>query len=279
MRTVPFSLLLLALPTLSACGPSEPPRDATNEAAPSALAPEPMKIPAGMVLVPGATFKMGLDGGSKSEGPAHEVSVGSFLMDKLEVTSAESRDCVEHKQCPPPGEGEFCNGLRPERDKHPINCVDKEAAAAFCEYRGKRLPTEAEWELAARGTDGRLYPWGDTLPNQDLVCWKRLEEKLGTCEVGSHPAGASPYGVHDMSGNVFEWTSSPFCRYGEACDGAQLTGRGGSWGSANPANMRATARAGGAPNHQRDLLGVRCAKDVPSQSPPSSPMRGAGAGK
>ncbi|MBL9021846.1 MAG: formylglycine-generating enzyme family protein [Myxococcales bacterium] len=267
MRLALLSPVLLTLSTLIACGPSEPPRDASNGPSTSALPAQEAKVPAGMVLVPSATFRMGFDGGSKSEAPAHEVNVGPFLIDKLEVTSAEYRECLERKQCPPPGEGEFCNGLRPERDRHPINCIDKDGAEAFCKFRGKRLPTEAEWELAARGTDGRLYPWGDTLPNQDIVCWKRLEEKLGTCEVGLHPGGASPYGVLDMSGNVFEWTSSPFCRYGEACDGAELTGRGGSWDYSNPANMRATSRAGGPPNHKRDLLGVRCAKDVPGAAP------------
>jgi len=222
-----------------------------------------------MVRVPGATFKMGFDGGSASEGPAHDATVESFFLDVHEVTSGEYRACFERKQCQPPGEGEFCNGLRPERDKHPINCVDKQSAEAYCAFKGKRLPTEAEWELAARGTDGRLYPWGNAEPNQDRLCWKRLDEKLGTCEVGVHPTGASPYGLMDMSGNVFEWTSSSFCRYGEACASEQFAGRGGSWDYSNPANVRATSRAGGPPGHKRDLLGFRCAKDAAPRQPPS----------
>lgn len=269
LARVMLALCALGVP---ACGPSEPPHDGSDPVV-SALPPEPPRVPPGMVQIPAATFKMGFDGGSKSEAPAHEVSVRSFFLDKLEVTSSEYRECVERKQCPPPGEGEFCNGLRPERDKHPINCVDKDSADAYCAFRGKRLPTEEEWELAARGTDGRLYPWGDTPPNQDLLCWKRLDEKLGTCEVGSHPGGATPHGVQDMSGNVFEWTSSRFCRYGEACDTNQFSGRGGSWDYSNPANVRATSRAGGPPGHKRDLLGFRCAKDAEpkAETKPSSP--------
>jgi formylglycine-generating enzyme required for sulfatase activity len=266
MRIVSLAALVPSVCVLLGCGPSEPPRDASSEPAVSALPVEAPKVPPGMVTIPAATFKMGFDGGNKSEGPAHDVTVKSFFLDKLEVTSVEYRECVERKQCPPPGEGEFCNGLRPERDKHPINCVDKDSADAYCAFRGKRLPTEEEWELAARGTDGRLYPWGDTPPNQDLLCWKRLDEKLGTCEVGTHAAGASPYGVLDMAGNVFEWTSSRFCRYGEPCDSDQLSGRGGSWDYSNPANVRATSRAGGPPGHKRDLLGFRCAKDLPGQA-------------
>jgi formylglycine-generating enzyme required for sulfatase activity len=266
-----FVLVFVSLPLVVACS-SEPIRDPSAETSSAVLQPEPPKVPPGMVLVPAAKLRMGVDGGKENEGPAHDVEVAAFYIDKLEATSAEYRECFEKRQCGAAGEGEFCNGLRPERDKHPINCIDKASAEAYCTFRGKRLPTEEEWELAARGTDGRVFPWGDEMPNQDLLCWDRLEEKLGTCEVGAHPAGASPYGVLDMSGNVFEWTSSPYCRYGEqpsgdpskpsGCDGSQYSGRGGSWDYSNPRNVTATSRAGGPPAHKRDLLGVRCVKDV-----------------
>jgi formylglycine-generating enzyme required for sulfatase activity len=256
-----------------ACSSPEPIKDPSDQASASvSLAPGPPKTPPGMVMVPTTTFKMGVDGGNPNESPMHDVTVQAFFIDRLETTSAEYNTCFERKQCPPAGEGEFCNSLRPERDKHPANCIDKASAEAYCAFRGKRLPTEEEWELAARGTDGRRFPWGDGEPNQDLLCWKRLDEKLGTCEVGTHPKGVSPFDVLDMSGNVFEWTSSPFCKYGhkagaEAQDEStgctdQFVGRGGSWDYSNPLNVTTTARAGGPPGHKRDLLGVRCVKDL-----------------
>ncbi len=257
--------LIVLVSCLAACGSSEPlPKLTADPPSSGAAAPadDAPKVPEGMVLVAGATFKMGSDRGEPNEGPAHDVTLGSFYIDKLEATVAEYRACQDRGACVPPGEGEFCNGLRPERDKHPINCIDQASASAYCQFRKKRLPTEEEWELAARGTDGRIYPWGNAEPNQDLLCWKRLKEKLGTCEVGAHPAGASPVGALDMAGNVWEWTSSAHCGYRSKCDTSELVGRGGSWDYSNPANVTTTARAGGPPGHKRDLLGVRCVKDL-----------------
>jgi formylglycine-generating enzyme required for sulfatase activity len=214
-----------------------------------------------MVLVEGGKFTMGIDDGKPNEGPAHEVTVAAFYMDVHEATVAEYRRCVGARKCPPAGEGEFCNGLRDDREKHPINCIDKGSAEAFCAFSGKRLPTEEEWERAARGKDGRRFPWGDAAPNQDVLCWKRLEERLGTCEVGTKTGGASPFGVEDMAGNVFEWTSSKHCSYKEpSCETEEFVGRGGSWDYTNPANVTATSRAGAPASHRRDLLGVRCVK-------------------
>jgi sulfatase modifying factor 1 len=160
-----------------------------------------------MAKIPGGKLKMGRDDGKKSEAPAHEVTVKDFFIDTREVTVAAYRECVAAKKCPEPTDDEFCNFHKKDRDNHPINCVDFKSAEAFCAFAGKRLPTEQEWERAARGDDGRKYPWGAEEPNMDLLCWKRLKEKLGTCEVSSRPKGASPYGVLDMAGNVNEWTS------------------------------------------------------------------------
>ena len=232
-------------------------------AAPSASTPAPPRAPAdGMAKIPGGKLKMGRDDGKKSEAPAHEVTVKDFFIDTREVTVAAYRECVAAKKCPEPTDDEFCNFHKKDRDNHPINCVDFKSAEAFCAFVGKRLPTEQEWERAARGDDGRKYPWGAEEPNMDLLCWKRLKEKLGTCEVGSRPKGASPYGVLDMAGNVNEWTSTKYCPYATpSCETEEHSGRGGSWDYSNADNVTTTTRAGGKPTHARDLLGLRCAKD------------------
>lgn len=216
-----------------------------------------------MVRIPGGTFKLGRDDGKKSEAPAHEVTVKDFELDTYEVTVEAYRACVSAKKCPEPKDEEFCNFHKADRGKHPINCIDFKAAEAYCAFAEKRLPTEIEWERAARGDDQRTWPWGNGEPNADLLCWKRLKEKLGTCAVGSRSRGASPFGAQDMAGNVNEWTSSKYCPYSTPdCETDEHTGRGGSWDYTNPANVSTTTRAGGSPEHARDLLGVRCARDL-----------------
>lgn len=215
-----------------------------------------------MAFIPGGTLKIGRDDGGKSEAPAHDAVVEPFFLDLTEVTVKDYAACVDAKKCDVAETGEFCNTGKSDRTNHPINCINFRSAEAYCAFVGKRLPTEEEWERAARGDDGRLYPWGTTpAPNSDLICWKRLGEKLGTCEVGSHPKGASPQGVQDLSGNVNEWTSSKFCAYAQPdCKTDLHSGRGGSWDYTNPANVSSVTRAGGGPDHARDLLGVRCAQ-------------------
>lgn len=231
-------------------------------AAPDASAAPAVSAPKGMAFIPGGKLKIGRDDGGKSEAPAHEVTVASFFLDLTEVTVRDYATCVDAKKCDVAETGEFCNGNKPDRANHPINCVSFRSAEAYCSFVGKRLPTEEEWERAARADDGRLYPWGSTPPpNSDLICWKRLGEKLGTCEVGSHPKGASSHGVQDLSGNVNEWTSSKFCAYSQPdCQTELHSGRGGSWDYTNPANVSSVTRAGGGPDHARDLLGFRCAQ-------------------
>jgi formylglycine-generating enzyme required for sulfatase activity len=105
----------------------------------------------------------------------------------------------------------------PRRQDHPINCIEWKQAVAYCKWTGKRLPTEQEWEYAARGTDGRKWPWGNEKPDAKRAC---LDGKEGTCPVGRFPSDASPFGVLDMEGNVGEWTSSPIweCADDTKCD-------------------------------------------------------------
>lgn len=160
------------------------------------------------------------------------------------------------------GPSRKCDGQKP-RLNHPINYVTHAQAAAYCAAQGKRLPTEAEWEYAARGTDGRIYPWGSQSPTSQL-CWSGIKPRHTTCAVGSYPLGASPFGVLDMAGNVAEWTSSP--ETDTAGPGAfRIRGRG--YVLPEPADadwypVRADIASSASADEMARDLGFRCAKDV-----------------
>jgi len=148
--------------------------------------------------------------------PVHQVHVDGFSIDKYLVTFERYNQCREAGQCTDLYQGGGCNAGLEWNTHHPVNCVNYQQASDFCTWEGKRLPTEAEWEKAARGTDGRLYPWGNEAPSCDYTVMNQKVEGntigpgcgAGTTQVvGSKPKGASPYGVMDMSGNLFEWTA------------------------------------------------------------------------
>ena len=188
-----------------------------------------------MVSIPGGSFEM--------RDREDSVTVASFEMDRTGVTVAAYRACVEAGKCPAGQTTGYwsyreqasvtphCNWGRSGRDNHPMNCVDWNAAKTYCEAQGKRLPTEAEREWAARGgEEGRIYPWGNEAPAGQL-CWNGEGNDLGkgqrksTCPVSSYPAGHSKHGVHDLAGNVWEWTSSAFQAGGRPLRAV----RGGHW--------------------------------------------------
>jgi len=229
-----------------------------------------------MVLVPAGVFSMGGTGGGDDSQPAHKVSLPEFYIDQYEVTNAQYRACVEAGACQPPAnpasythEKYFDN---PEFANFPVVQVSWDQAFTFCAWRDARLPTEAEWEKAARGTDERTFPWGEGL-DCSLANWATSS---GTCKgdtvaVGSYPTGASPYGAMDMAGNVWEWVADWYAadyyqnspkdnpRGPEA--GQLKVLRGGSWVSNEP-NLRTAFRNNLEPASASSNIGFRCAVTI-----------------
>jgi formylglycine-generating enzyme required for sulfatase activity len=184
-----------------------------------------------------------------------------FCVDRTEVTLADYRECFEAGACVTPDVGHWtgCNWDLPGREDHPISCIDHARAEAFCAWAGKRLPTEREWEYAARGPEGRLYPWGPESPRPNLANWNNLVGD--TTPVGDYPGGATPdTGVFDLAGNVWEWTASEWCdSYAPdaACQPGNYIARGGSFGSTTINWVRSSWRDPMSDGSNR--FGVRCA--------------------
>lgn len=209
--------------------------------------------PAGMAYVRGGSYVLG--------DRKDAATVGAFCLDQTEVTVAAYAACVSSGGCTETGlacSDTYANWRRAGREQHPINCVDWTQSDAYCRAVGKRLPTEEEWEWAARGGDkGSVYPWGDAAPTNQ-VCWDGEGNDLGkgkrqaTCRVGSYPAGAGPGGLHDLTGNVWEWTSTQ--------GGAGRVGRGGGWRSDDPSRLRVALRGTDEVGNRSSSLGFRCAR-------------------
>jgi len=220
-----------------------------------------------MVYVPAGTFVMGdtHGDGEDDERPAHPVSLPAFWLDRTEVTNAQfarfasfARDARQARR----DTGVMEDG----KDRLPVVNIPWRVALAYCRWAGKRLPTEAEWEYAARGTAGRKYPWGNTWDERNAR-FAGNHGSQGAAPVGSYPAGASPFGVLDMAGNVWEWVSSLYLPYPYlATDGRESLSiqgrhvvRGGSW-YLNPWDLRSTNREFGEPGYRSVYIGFRCAQ-------------------
>jgi formylglycine-generating enzyme required for sulfatase activity len=217
---------------------------------------------AGMKRIPGGTYLMGSTGveegvyAGSNELPQHAVTVREFWLDTTEVTAGAFEDW-----CAGPGNGTpTCRGMTRDagaetactylnaKRGHPMNCVSWYTANAYCAARGKRLPTEEEWEYAARsGTKQYHYPWGNASPSNAQLCWSGVSARAGTCPVGSFPSGASAEGVQDLAGNVWEWTASGYSEsYSNFRTNSARVSRGGSWGGATARRTSVPRAATGA---------------------------------
>lgn len=263
-----------------------------------------------MALVPEGTFAMGSPDGDKDaeadERPVRQVHLAAYCIGKTEVTVSEYAKCVAEPKngvsCSPasatvvskgllPSDvifwSKFCNGGQPDKADHPVNCVDFAQASTYCRWASGRLPTEAEWEYAARGNDGRKYPWGSEAPGPTRLnaCGdecagaaaslgrndkKRMFEgddgALATAPVGKYPAGASPFGILDMAGNVWEWTADGYAPYNPAATdnpkneaGPSRVVRGGHWLTAGSASPRTANREKRDEAKRLEDVGFRCA--------------------
>jgi len=193
-----------------------------------------------MMFIPAGEFTMGRNGSFANQYPTHTVTLDAYWMDQTEVTNAMYAKCVEAGMCNPPKRNVSSTRNsyygNSEYDDYPVIYVDWNMAKTYCEWAGARLPTEAEWEKAARGTDGRTFPWGE-----DLDCNKaNYSDCVGdTSMVGSYDYGKSPYGLFDMAGNVWEWVAdwydsnyysiSPSLNPQGPTSGTVHVLRGGSW--------------------------------------------------
>lgn len=213
-----------------------------------------------MVYVPGGKFLMGstnLIVGDEDSKPAHYVTVKPFHLDVFEVTCEEYKKCVDAKKCSQPMN--WLNGNYPSGTaRHPVTGVSWPDANAYAQWVGKRLPTEEEWEFAARGPQGLLYPWG---ASWKVGCANAAQAANGMNDVGTYKC-ESPFGAFDLIGNAWEWTSSPWMPYpngrlSKPGQGDEKVIRGGSWES--PQDVTSSFRTGlGEPGTQ---TGFRCARD------------------
>ncbi len=254
--------------------------------------------PEGMVAVPAGQFFMGCDDRldkscDEDERPGRIVRLTrDFCIDRTEVTVAAYSACVEAGTCRKPGTGDMCNGDQTGRDAHPVNCVSWYDAVAYCAWHGERegyemrLPSEAEWEKAARGENAGTYPWGEDKPGmfaqgnfadesmKRSFSWSTIagydDGYATTAPAGAFPDGQSPYGVLDMEGNLSEWVSDRYEAgyYGTwntpvedpsgPQDGWLRVVRGGSFATSGP-GLRVTDRTGGVPTGRNSAIGFRCA--------------------
>jgi formylglycine-generating enzyme required for sulfatase activity len=260
----------IARASVSAAPPVAPTKSA---AGPRSTA---VSCPPGMAPMPRGTYVMG----ERKDA----VWIQPFCIDVTEVTVSAYGTCVAASACaePSPHKTEdpskyyrACNWKRPGAALHPVNCVDWNQANTYCMWAGKRLPSEEEWEWAARSGDaGRAYPWGDAAPSPDRVnacgpeCVRWAKENLGeewsptypgedgwptTAPVGTFPKGATEQGLEDMAGNVWEWTSSNL-------DASTRVVRGGGWGFDIATRMHTAFRGGREPSLRSKFVGFRCAR-------------------
>jgi len=259
-------------------GPEAATPTATSTATPTPTPPPSGVDPDEEILIPAGSFQMGCDVNNSAEScfrdeqPLHTVNLDAYYIDKYEVTNVRYKACVDAGGCTAPQYSS--SWTRPSYygnatyNNFPVINVTWHQANAFCVWAGKRLPTEAEWEKAARGgSDTRKYPWGNGAPDSTLLNYNRNVDD--TTAVGSYPAGASPYGVMDMAGNVWEWVNDWYqADYYSVSPGSNPQGpatgqfrvvRGGSWGSSG-SRVRSAYRNYVHPDGWGNGNGFRCVR-------------------
>ena len=229
----------------------------------------PQHLERSMVLVPAGEFLMGSWTGDPDEQPMRRVYLDPYFFDKDQLTVGEYAKFLEATSHGAPSEWNLMS--RAMHRNRPVVNVDWADAVAYCTWAGKRLPTEAEWEKAARGTDGRTYPWGNEVPTRFRANMKKevWNNHMGLTPVGMFEQGKSPYGINDMAGNVWEWvsdwydptyySSGPLRNPTGSARGEQKVVRGGCWGS-GPERLRSAERETHVPSFQGFGTGFRCAK-------------------
>ncbi len=217
-----------------------------------------------MVCVPGGTFQMGSETGADDEKPVHPVTLSAFWIDQTEVTNAQYGECVIDGVCTA---STYADNADFNGNQQPVVGIDWHNAEKYCAWAGGQLPTEAQWEYAARGPEGYVYPWGNVGPDCTKAnYWGKENGCVGkTSPVGSYPEGKSWVGALDMAGNVWEWTADWYDKYLSESqtdpegptEGQSKVVRGGSW-SHSVNHVRATNRNGNPPTNSNYYLGFRC---------------------
>jgi len=200
-----------------------------------------------------------------AEKPEHLVWLDAYYIDRYNVTNKQYLECILDNECSPPRRSQFLKD--PAYADYPVVFVDWNQARNYCSWAGGRLPTEAEWEKAARGTDGFRYPWGDEFDESRLV-WNASKPQ----PVGGRKTGRSPYGLEDMAGNVWDWVAdwfdptyyerAPYMNPAGPERGRHRVFRGGSWSTDVPQFLRSMTRNHNRPTRWSPFVGIRCAKDA-----------------
>jgi serine/threonine-protein kinase len=243
--------------TLKSTLPSPPPVPVVPEV------PTRLDLPSGaMLLIPAGEFQYGAD--------KKRATLPAFYMDETEVTNAAYRKFCEATSHTPPPNPPWDPDYFRAKDRYPVLNVTWDDAVAFAQWAGKRLPTELEWEKAARGTDGRTWPWGSEFDPKKANLGGDKDGFVYTAPVGSFPAGASPYGMLDMAGNVWEWVADA---YGPTKDFGpnDRVLKGGAFVASVGKDEATTFFHGRRPRTERpNGVGFRCAKDAPAPAPPAA---------
>ena len=254
--------------------PEEPSPTPTNIGDPTAT-PLPAEFTdesgAEMVLIPTGKFWMGSDDGEQDARPVHLVDLPDFYMDKFEVTNAQYLECFTEGVCTKPSDTTYFLDFTKKYANYPVAYITWQDAVTFCEWRDARLPTEAEWEKAARGGSAFDYPWGNQWNNKYANANGGNDGYVSASPVTAFESHLSPYGLYNMAGNVWEWTSSWYDLYPDGVASAspyfgevQRVARGGSWDDGKD-NLLTYKRYNLNPVTQNGQIGFRCAESVPTE--------------